>query len=166
MLWSHWLRFWQRFYWRNRAERIRHTKPMAKNFLIFGMLGWCAEILWTGFCALLVGDPALTAKTYLWMFPIYGSAALAAPLFLSLRRYCPAWQRGGVYILAIFAVEFISGALLHGLTGSCPWDYGEGLFSVMGYIRLDYAPLWAILGFFFERVCTVLAGEEGKRNRT
>lgn len=166
MPWSPWQRFWQRFCWRNRARYFCYTNHMAKKFLIFGMLGWCAEILWTGFCALLAGDPALTAKTYLWMFPIYGSAALAAPLFLSLRRLCPAWQRGGVYILAIFAVEFLSGALLRGLTGRCPWDYGAGLFSVMGFIRLDYAPLWAILGFFFEGVCAALAGEEEKRNRS
>lgn len=136
---------------------------MTKKFLFFGMLGWCAEILWTGFCSLLAGDSALTAKTYLWMFPIYGVAAWAAPLFLALRRDCPLWQRCGVYVLAIFAVEFLAGALLQGLTGACPWDYGAGDFSVMGYIRLDYAPLWALLGLFFEEVCVRLAGKELER---
>ena len=48
---------------------------MTKRFLIFGCLGWCIEILWTGFHSLLLGDGALTAKTYLWMFPIYGAVA-------------------------------------------------------------------------------------------
>ena len=133
---------------------------MGKKFLIFGVLGWCAEILWTGFCSLLAGDGALTAKTYLWMFPIYGLAALAEPLFLTLRRYCPLWQRCGVYVLAIFTVEFLTGWLLQLLTGGCPWDYGNRLFSVMGFIRLDYAPLWAGLGLFFEAVCVFLAGRE------
>ena len=38
---------------------------MTKRFLIFGCLGWCIEILWTGFHSLLLGDGALTAKTYL-----------------------------------------------------------------------------------------------------
>ena len=133
---------------------------MVKKFLIFGVLGWCAEILWTGFCSLLSGDSALTAKTYLWMFPIYGLGALAEPLFLAFRKYCPLWQRCGFYVLCIFTVEFLTGALLQLMTGACPWDYGDRMFSVMGFIRLDYAPLWAILGFFFEEVCVLLEGRE------
>ena len=130
---------------------------MMKNFILFGILGWCAEILWTGFCSLLSGDPALTAKTYLWMFPIYGLAGFSLPLFLAFRRHCPLWQRVGFYVFAIFAVEFVTGWLLQMVTGACPWDYGDRMFSVRGFIRLDYAPLWAILGLFFERVALFLA---------
>ena len=128
-----------------------------KNFMIFGVLGWCAEILWTGFCSFLMGDVSLTAQTYLWMFPIYGLAGVCMPLFLAFRRYCPLWQRVGVYVFVIFTVEFITGWLLQAMTGICPWDYGESFFSVRGFIRLDYAPLWAILGLFFERVALFLA---------
>lgn len=128
-----------------------------KNFMIFGVLGWCAEILWTGFCSFLMGDASLTAQTYLWMFPIYGLAGVCMPLFLAFRRYCPLWQRVGVYVFVIFTVEFITGWLLQAMTGICPWDYGESFFSVRGFIRLDYAPLWAILGLFFERVALFLA---------
>ena len=130
---------------------------MTKRFFLFGILGGCAEILWTGFCSFLLGDAALTAKTYLWMFPIYGLAGLSLPLFLAFRRYCPLWQRAGIYVFAIFAVESITGWLLQWGTGICPWDYGDRSFSVMGLIRLDYAPLWAILGLFFERVALFLA---------
>lgn len=101
----------------------------------------------------------MMAKTYLWMFPIYGLAVFAEPLFLALRQYCPLWQRCGVYAAGIFAVEFAAGGLLQGLIGACPWDYGERLFSVMGFIRLDYAPLWAVLGLCFEEVCWVLTKE-------
>ena len=130
---------------------------MTKRFFLFGILGWCAEILWTGFCSFLMGDASLTAQTYLWMFPIYGLAGLSLPLFLAFRRYCPLWQRVGVYVFVIFTVEFITGWLLQAMTGICPWDYGESFFSVRGFIRLDYAPLWAILGLFFERVALFLA---------
>ena len=66
---------------------------MTKRFLIFGCLGWCIEILWTGFHSLLLGDGALTAKTYLWMFPIYGAAAFASPLFLAALAEAWAIQR-------------------------------------------------------------------------
>ena len=128
-----------------------------KNFMIFGVLGWCAEILWTGFCSFLMGDASLTAQTYLWMFPIYGLAGMCMPLFLAFRRYWPLWQRVGGYVFVIFTVEFITGWLLQVMTGICPWDYGESFFSVSGFIRLDYAPLWAILGLFFERVALFLA---------
>lgn len=143
----------------NKSKFFCHIKIMAKRFMIFGVLGWCAEILWTGLHSLLAGDGALTAKTYLWMFPIYGLAALAQPLFLALRKYCPLWQRLGMYVFSIFFVEFITGWLLQAVTGACPWDYGDGPFSVMGFIRLDYAPLWALLGYFFEEVSVFLAKE-------
>lgn len=133
-----------------------------KKFVLFGVLGWCAEILWTGFCSFLLGDAALTARTYLWMFPIYGLAGLSLPLFLAFRRYCPLWQRVGFYVFVIFTVEFVTGFFLRWLTGVCPWDYGDRRFSVMGLIRLDYAPLWAVLGLFFERVALFLA-EKGVR---
>lgn len=144
----------------NKSTRFCHIKRMVKKFMIFGVLGWCAEILWTGFHSLLAGDGALTAKTYLWMFPIYGLAALAEPLFLAFRENCPLWQRLGMYAASIFLVEFLTGWLLQALTGVCPWDYGSGLFSVMGFIRLDYAPLWAGLGIFFEQVSALLARKE------
>lgn len=131
----------------------RHTRGMEKKFLVYGILGWCAEILWTGICSFFAGDSTLAAKTYLWMFPIYGLAAFAEPAFLALRRYCPLWQRCGVYILGIFTVEFLTGGLLRLATGVCPWDYGSGALSVLGLVRLDYAPLWAMLGLFFEETC-------------
>lgn len=146
------------YYWKDKEQEKRHIRNMVKNFMIFGVLGWCAEILWTGFCSLLAGDNALTAQTYLWMFPIYGLAGLSVPLFLAFRRYCPLWQRVGFYVFAIFTVEFATGWLLQMVTGACPWDYGDGRFSVMGLIRLDYAPLWGILGLFFEEMCVFLAG--------
>ena len=133
---------------------------MMKNFMIFGVLGWCAEILWTGFCSLLMGDVSLTAKTYLWMFPIYGLAGLSLPLFLLFRKHCSLWQRVGFYVFAIFAAEFVTGWFLQEVTGVCPWDYGDRLFSVRGFIRLDYAPLWAVLGLFFEWVALFLAKKE------
>lgn len=130
---------------------------MMKNFMIFGILGWCAEILWTGFCSFWMGDFSLTAKTYLWMFPIYGLAGLSLPLFLSFRRYCPLWQRVGFYVFAIFSVEFLAGWVLQIGTGACPWDYGDRPLSFMGFIRLDYAPLWAVLGLVFEQMALFLA---------
>lgn len=156
MLWSHWQKFWHLYCW-NKFSVLCHTMIMCKRILLFGILGWCGEILWTGFLSLLSGDPALTAQTYLWMFPIYGIGGIAYPLFLALHRYCPLWQRAGLYAFSFFFVEFLTGWLLQCLTGACPWDYGNLPLSVVGFIRLDYAPLWAILGLFFEGISVFLA---------
>ena len=36
---------------------------MKQNFLLCGSAGWCLEIFWTGFHALLSGEPTMTGKT-------------------------------------------------------------------------------------------------------
>ncbi len=45
---------------------------MMKRFLVYGLVGLCAEIFWTGIGSLLQGDIRLSGFTYIWMFPIYG----------------------------------------------------------------------------------------------
>ena len=54
---------------------------MKHNFLLCGSLGWCLEIFWTGFHALLAGQFTMMGKTSLLMFPIYGCAAVIAPVY-------------------------------------------------------------------------------------
>lgn len=95
---------------------------------------------------------ASTGNTSLWMFPIYGSACLLAPLkrlFEHLHISRPG--RGLFYMAMIFTVEYLSGRLLwkHGL---CPWDYGKSRFHIHRIIRLDYAPWWFLAGLFFEKI--------------
>ena len=59
---------------------------MKKNFLMCGSIGWCLEIFWTGFHALLAGEPTMMGKTSLLMFPIYGCAALIGPVYKKLQQ--------------------------------------------------------------------------------
>jgi uncharacterized membrane protein len=65
-----------------------------------------------------------------------------------------AWLvRGLIYLLGFFAVEYLSGWLLKRFTGSCPWDYSKWTrWSVRGYIRLDYAPIWFLVGLGLEPI--------------
>ncbi|HZY44449.1 MAG TPA: hypothetical protein VFF70_06845, partial [Anaerolineae bacterium] len=52
---------------------------MFLRFLLYGIGGWCAEILWTSIrdrVRCRVDDWKLKGTTYLWMFPIYGGALL------------------------------------------------------------------------------------------
>lgn len=118
------------------------------SFIKCGMLGWGLEILWTGFHSLLNGDSRLMGHSSLWMFPIYGMAAMISPVY-SLLKPLNIIFRGLIYMLCIFAVEYVTGTILQGLH-LCPWDYSQAPYNINGVIRLDYAPLWFAVGLFFE----------------
>ncbi len=124
---------------------------MGKRFIIYGLLGFCAEVLWTGLGSLIGGDIKLTGSTYIWMFPIYGLAILLEPIHDRI-RHLSFLIRGGVYVVFIFSVEFISGLLLKQVLGVCPWNYVREPLSIDGIITLSYAPVWFVVGLFFEKV--------------
>lgn len=121
-----------------------------KNFLICGFTGWCLEILYTSLWSGINHDGRLIGHTSIWMFPIYGTAALIVPVYHKIKRW-PAIFRGGVYSLGILSGEFLSGSLLKKFH-VCPWDYSDARYNIGGVIRLDYMPLWMIAGLIFERI--------------
>jgi hypothetical protein len=134
------------------------------RFIVYGLIGWCAEILWTGLYDAIIGTSQgrpldkserwrLAGRTYLWMFPLYGSAALAFEPVHDLVRGLGWPLRGAIYMAGIFCVEATAGWSLKRLTGRCPWDYSYARWSALGgTIRIDYAPVWFLFGFVLERV--------------
>lgn len=124
---------------------------MWKRFIIYGMLGLCAEVLWNGFGAMLRGDILLRGTTCIWMFPIYGLSVFLEPVHYRI-KHLPLIVRGGIYMVLIFAVELISGLLLRWMLGTCPWDYGNKGMSIFGIVTLNYAPVWIVVGIAFERI--------------
>jgi Putative ABC-transporter type IV len=143
---------------------------MLRHFVAYGLLGWCAEIAWTAAYDFVTrtrraeGDSharvplgraerwRLQGRSYLWMFPIYG---LAAVLFDPVHDAVRAWAwplRGALYTAGAFAVEGAAGLALRALTGRCPWDYSYARWHVKGVIRLDYIPVWFAFGMLLERV--------------
>jgi uncharacterized membrane protein len=128
---------------------------MFLRFWIYGLFGWCFEIVWTAVSEKVQGvqrDWRLAGHTYLWMFPIYGLLApIGEPVHDALRGRI--WiVRGLAYLLAIWTVEFASGWILRKLTGKCPWDYSHLRGNIQGIITLEYAPVWLLFGLGFERV--------------
>jgi len=125
--------------------------------VIYGLLGWAAEVGFTGMRDAVTGRHRtwkLQGNSYLWMLPIYASAAvLFEPLHHGLRRR-PAWQRAVAYAVGITAVEYAAGSTLRGAVGLVPWDYSEDSRFALpgGAVRLDYLPLWALTGLAMERV--------------
>lgn len=60
---------------------------ITKNFFVCGLTGWCMEILFTSTGSFLKQDKRLIGRTSVWMFPIYGTAAVIAPLYHSIKIF-------------------------------------------------------------------------------
>lgn len=125
-------------------------RDFMRNFLRCGLTGWCLEIIFTAMSSLRRRNMRLTGTTSLWMFPIYGCAALLSPLFRRMRKR-PVFLRGITYMTLIFSVEFLSGRFLRSRK-LCPWNYERSRYNIGKVIRLDYAPFWFSAGLLFERI--------------
>lgn len=109
------------------------------------------EVCFTGVgAALFQRDTSGTAKTYLWMHPIYGATALGLEFLHDRLRFLPRPVRALAYTAFIFGAELTTGWLLRKVLGRCPWDYEQRGWSVKGLVRLDYAPFWYTAGLLFE----------------
>lgn len=131
-------------------------------FVAFGCVGITTEIFFTAITnninAVQAGEAInwrLLGQSYIWMFPIYGLAGLAWPVIYPRISNLNVFFRACIYAIGILAVEFITGWLLDITTGRCPWEYTTG-WHIMGYIRLDFFPLWAGFGFMVERIFLLL----------
>ena len=100
---------------------------IKNNFMICGLTGWCMEIIFTSLDSIRNNNFKLTGHTSIWMFPIYGMAAVIPPVYKHIHKL-PAIFRGSIY---------------------------SAKTNINGVIRLDYAPLWMMAGLLFERVTTV-----------
>ncbi|NLM44454.1 MAG: hypothetical protein GX201_10645 [Clostridiales bacterium] len=126
-------------------------KSKLFRFIIYGLIGWCLEILWTGIGSLIHGNLLLYSFTYMWMFFIYGMGIFLEPIHNKIRNW-NIYLRGGVWVLIIFLIEYSCGWALKRLLGHCPWDYGDGILSINGYIRLDFTVAWFFTGLLYEKV--------------
>ena len=137
----------------------------GQRFVIYGLGGWCSEILFTGLRSR--GRDAnwrLTGHTYLWMLPTYGVAAfLFEPAHDATRRAGWSWwQRGLAWTAGIYAVEAARGELLRAAIGEVPWDYARprgrkpAPANWRGLVRAAYAPCWFLVGIGMEQLRDLL----------
>jgi hypothetical protein len=83
------------------------------------------------------------------MFPIYGAMGIIiGPLYNAIIKV-PFILRGFIYMLVIFAGEFIYGYLLKLIIKKVPWEY-KSKRAIMGIVRIDYLPFWLVLGYIME----------------
>jgi hypothetical protein len=143
----------------------------VRHFLLYGLFGWLAEIVWTALYDAVSGTrrapgdsharvketPAerwrLEGKTYLWMLPVYGAGGILFELVHARIASQPWFFRGAIYCVGAFAIEAAAGWIIKIVSGRIPWDYSYSRFSALGgAIRLDYAPVWFAFGMILERV--------------
>lgn len=125
---------------------------MIERYFIYGLLGWCMEIFWTGFGNLFLhGDVKMRGQTYIWMFFIYGLGILIEPVHRKIRNR-PVIVRGVIYTVLLFSIEYLTGSILKLCIGVCPWNYGKNPLSINGIIELDFIPIWFTVGLLFEKV--------------
>ena len=127
--------------------------------LVFGVLGWCLEIIFTGFySAIIERNPRAIGTTYLYMFPIYAIAGSGFQIFrhLLVLASMPLIVRIFIYLILIYLIEYSSGWLLKKLIGRCPWQYPDSKWSLNGFVRFDYAPFWFLLCFIIEPTMSLL----------
>lgn len=129
-----------------------HTKFMKKltRFLIYGIIGLALEVIYTGLASLIAGDLSMQGFTFLVMLPIYGMAVFLEPVHRQI-RFSPWWVRGGIYLVLIWLIEYMSGALFALFLGKSPWLYHDPL-NINGYITLRMAPEWFLAGLGFEKI--------------
>lgn len=127
---------------------------MIVRFFVYGFLGLVTEVLWTGIGSAIQGNINLTGQTSVWMFFVYGSAVfIFEPIHDRIRD--TSWvARGMLWMALFFSVEFLSG-LIFRFAGIEVWRY-DCEYSVIGLIRLDYAPAWFAAGLIFEKIHDVL----------
>ena len=125
-------------------------KQFTKKFILCGLTGWGFECFFTGCKGITKHKKTLPCTTSLWMFGIYGMGYLIEPIYKCIKNL-PQLIRGFIYTALIFTTEYISGTVLK-KHKACPWDYSKAKYNIKGIIRLDYAPLWFIVGLIYEKI--------------
>ncbi len=126
--------------------------------IVFSCLGITTEVVFTAFQNLInntapCGKPlsSLAGDSYVWMIFIYALIPILGHYFYDRIKVYNIIYRLIIYVLLIYIVEFSAGFILQTILGSCPWKYTSGC-HIMGLIRLDYFPAWALFCWLVERL--------------
>ena len=127
------------------------VKRVALRFLLFALFGLLLEVFLSSAIGFWKGDLTPRGHTSVWMVFDYGLLGvllmpMARPL---IRRGVPLAARAFVYMLAIYAVEYVSGVLFTAL-GIQVWNNHWCRWNIHDHIALDFAPVWYTLGLAAE----------------
>ena len=118
------------------------------RFLIFGILGIFGQVLASATRkSISTRSLSFDGDANIVLFPVFGLIAILYPLIAINMGNLPWYGRGAVYVIAFYAVQFVTGLLLTKIN-LCPWKYSGS--SLGGFIRVSDAPIWFISGFLIE----------------
>ncbi|MGM0365669.1 MAG: putative ABC transporter permease [Actinomycetota bacterium] len=119
-------------------------------FFIYSFFGVGIEVFFTSIHDFIrYRDLSFKGRSYLWMFPIYGSLGLVIGPLYRLLLPVPFLARGLVYMVIIFSAEFGYGYLLKLTLGKCPWEY-KSRWAIKGVVKVTYLPFWLAYGYIAE----------------
>jgi uncharacterized membrane protein len=126
-------------------------KRIVLRVILFALLGLLIELFFTSFGSLAKGNFNMRGHSSPWMMPVYGLLGVCiGPVTEPLKRCkVPLIARAILYMLGIFLVEYIAGAIFYRM-GLQIWDYSKRPLNLHGYITLTYAPFWLFLGLWIE----------------
>ncbi len=128
------------------------TKRVLIRFLIFALGGMLGEVFYGALLQGWSGNMNLHGQSSPWMMIDYGLlGVILMPIATPLKKWgLPLAARAVVYMLLIYAVEYISGIIFTWGFGLRVWSY-EGIpYNLHGQIMLYSAPVWYALGLIAE----------------
>jgi uncharacterized membrane protein len=127
-------------------------KRIAIRFLLFALLGLLIEVFFTWMSRFFSGNFSAQGHTSPIMMLDYGMLGIVTmPLARPMRAHgIPLFLRAVVYMIGIFAVEYVSGIIFTRCLGLHIWDYSHMRFNLQGQITLMFVPCWYTLGLFVE----------------
>lgn len=130
----------------------KEIKRVLIRFMIFALGGLLGEVFAGAITQLSAGNWNLHGTSSLWMMIDYGLFGLILmPLTTRMVRWrIPLPFRAFVYMLLIFAVEYVSGIIFTRGFGLKIWDYTGMSYNLHGQIALYCVPIWYTLGLFAE----------------
>src|SRR3989338_3054874 len=120
------------------------------KILFFALLGMGLENIWTGIYGFIKNrDVTLRGYSNVWVLPVYGIGAWAFGFFIGVLQNAAWWVRGLIYVVLIYAIDYLANFTIERWTGANPWPY-EGRLHINHRINLAYFPLWFVFGFMVE----------------
>lgn len=134
------------------GETVMNCKRASIRFLIFAFGGMLGEVMYGAVRAGWSGNWNLHGQSSPWMMIDYGLlGVILLPLAVRLKGMgLPLAARAFVYMLLIYAVEYVSGIIFTRGMGLCVWSYEGIRYNLHGQIMLYSAPVWYLLGFAAE----------------
>ncbi len=129
-------------------EQTYSGNQIISLFFLFSFLGWVLETVYRSITNHRICNPGFLKGP---IVPLYGNAGVFIMLTIVFTNDQPILIRFAIYILAITAMEFLTGEVLYRLFKKRYWDYTQNALNVRGHVCLSFSVVWGIISLVFEQ---------------